>query len=120
MIVQTRRLAPVKKIFSCLFYYFLLRRGRGRDRFFFTFNVSQFNLAYTHTYSASFLFPLLVQTSVFCCGLCVRMDCSGKVYEALYDMAHREPLNQAEVAEGFKKHLQPLMKASRLMFSSKL
>eukprot|EP00049_Salpingoeca_infusionum_P002011 m.52896 g.52896 ORF g.52896 m.52896 type:complete len:76 (-) comp11340_c0_seq6:180-407(-) len=44
----------------------------------------------------------------------------GKVYEALYDMAHREPLNQAEVAEGFKKHLQPLMKASRLMFSSKL
>jgi hypothetical protein len=42
----------------------------------------------------------------------------GKVYQALFEYAQKEPLNQTEVADAVKTHLQPLMKATRALFGN--
>ena len=36
----------------------------------------------------------------------------GNVYNALFEMTQNEPLNQSEIAEGYKQYLQPLIKAN--------
>eukprot|EP00043_Microstomoeca_roanoka_P014352 m.142297 g.142297 ORF g.142297 m.142297 type:complete len:663 (+) comp15991_c1_seq3:196-2184(+) len=40
----------------------------------------------------------------------------GNVYEALYDYAQKEPMNQQVVAPAVEKHLLPLMKMTRSIF----
>ncbi len=36
----------------------------------------------------------------------------GKVYEALYAMAQRDPLNSKVVPDGYEQYIQPLLKAN--------
>ena len=46
----------------------------------------------------------------------------GNVYEAMFALAQKEPLNRSQVADGVRDYLQPLMRDSRALIglSSKL
>jgi len=44
----------------------------------------------------------------------------GNVYQALWDRAQREPLNKSQVAEGYHKYQQPLIKSGLAKLKAKL